>query len=671
MAVLKVVLQNQTILTLELDPAQEYLAGRADSCAIVLTDGQGISRNHFKLFFAEGQWKIDVVAKFGHVFFNGRPEKALELENNINFRVPPYDFQYLERNPDEPKPVVSQNLPATTEPPPQQVVDDGPFVEDPNEGTRVGDPVGVPFVKIMSSSGQVKQVLRLDGRSWTAGREAICAIHIEDPRVSRRQFEITQTTEGFFIIDLGSANGTMVNGELISSNDYSPLRSGDAISVLDNFLYFELRDPQFEKRLMEVSSKPLPSPFISSPAYSDADPEDAPQYEDGYDDYGQEPHYENNEPPQYQEPDAYSQNQIEYKGSSARGKSGGLPKMNPVRMLIVVIALGGGAAYLLGEKSGPSKPANEAAVATDPFSRLKSEQKNLVKHSYNLAKNLYIQGKYELAAQEIAKVHELVPEYEDSKEIAQQCQNAFEINRQRAIIERQEADMKEQEEKIQTIVMRCRQKLNSAPSEIEQCLQPALEINPEHEKIIALKSEAEQIAEAQKIKAVEKEAYQGSIQRGKTLFAKAEAINQSGDLLKAKKAYETFIASGLPDPSGLKAQAQRKIASIQSTMSAKLSEFTAQSQKQAGAKDYKGAILTLDKAIKFSPDNEEIHNQQDGYKKDLTKQMRDIYQEAILEESVGNVESAKEKWKNIIANSIPTEEYYRKATIKIKKYGGG
>jgi hypothetical protein len=49
--------------------------------------------------------------------------------------------------------------------------------------------------------------------------------------------------------------------------------------------------------------------------------------------------------------------------------------------------------------------------------------------------------------------------------------------------------------------------------------------------------------------------------------------------------------------------------------------------------------------------------------------MQALYQEGILEESVGEVETAKTKWKKIIDQSLPDEDYYKKAKMKLKKYG--
>ncbi len=60
------------------------------------------------------------------------------------------------------------------------------------------------------------------------GRESSNAIRLHDTEVSRRHAEIRLDDERYRIVDLGSANGTFVNGRLI---DQAPLRSGDRLQL--------------------------------------------------------------------------------------------------------------------------------------------------------------------------------------------------------------------------------------------------------------------------------------------------------------------------------------------------------------------------------------------------------------------------------------------------------
>ena len=70
----------------------------------------------------------------------------------------------------------------------------------------------------------------------TIGRSADCTIHLTDTSVSRRHAELRPAGSGWTITDLGSTNGTRVNGARASSR---PLRDGDMITVGDAQLRFE------------------------------------------------------------------------------------------------------------------------------------------------------------------------------------------------------------------------------------------------------------------------------------------------------------------------------------------------------------------------------------------------------------------------------------------------
>ena len=53
----------------------------------------------------------------------------------------------------------------------------------------------------------------------------------------------------------------------------------------------------------------------------------------------------------------------------------------------------------------------------------------------------------------------------------------------------------------------------------------------------------------------------------------------------------------------------------------------------------------------------------------LRRDLKSIYEDSVLEESLGNVDSAKEKWKKIIKDDLDFEEYSKKARTLLKKYG--
>ncbi len=70
------------------------------------------------------------------------------------------------------------------------------------------------------------------------GRSPYCSIVLADARVSRQHTAIRLTAAGLCIEDLGSRNGTRVNGKLL--REKSTLRAGDIVQIGDQRLEVEL-----------------------------------------------------------------------------------------------------------------------------------------------------------------------------------------------------------------------------------------------------------------------------------------------------------------------------------------------------------------------------------------------------------------------------------------------
>jgi hypothetical protein len=91
--------------------------------------------------------------------------------------------------------------------------------------------------------GQVGSLVLPDGRrvrlgedAATLGRNPDCTVTLADPRASRTHAEIRATAEGFLVVDLGSMNGTLVNGIPVKEH---VLHDGDEIAVGATRLRFE------------------------------------------------------------------------------------------------------------------------------------------------------------------------------------------------------------------------------------------------------------------------------------------------------------------------------------------------------------------------------------------------------------------------------------------------
>ena len=75
-------------------------------------------------------------------------------------------------------------------------------------------------------------------RGATLGRSRECEIVVEDPNVSRQHAELRPRGGAWVISDLGSTNGTRVNGRTINGPEV--VQPGDEIEIGSSLITFEL-----------------------------------------------------------------------------------------------------------------------------------------------------------------------------------------------------------------------------------------------------------------------------------------------------------------------------------------------------------------------------------------------------------------------------------------------
>ncbi|GIL16657.1 MAG: hypothetical protein BroJett040_04080 [Oligoflexia bacterium] len=678
MSKLRIFREGVFLKEFELVPGQGYTAGRGDSCHIRLDPEAGISRQHFELVPTGNTWQVNVLSKYGELYINNEKQSGFSLVSGGKFRVPPYEFHFMISN-------------ESTSPAPQaqSQTESGDF-----EKTMVQVMPSAAYMKIIDSRGHLVQNLRLEGDSWIAGRETTCNIFIDSQKISRQQFEMYSDGGNYFVKDCGSANGTLLNGVPLSQQEWSPIQSGDVLTVVDWTLKFEIRDASYDQRMRDVAPElkapvyidptegGLPpqgdfdpsqmNPDLGPPAYLGQAQPPAPyhqNYQTGYAPVNYEPpqpqgQYQSQAPPSQQPAGAPP-------ASKWAGKIQELKaKMNPVRVAIlalVVLGLG----FALFSDDGGTKQAAKVKEKT-PFDKLSPEDQQFVQHTFNLGKQLIMQGRYQNARDEMIKLHAKLPSgYEDSKEVLRSAEHALALVEEQRLMEQKEKERIEIEEKIQRQVATCKAQITDKTEvvDVENCLAPVLAYNPEHPMIVELKSQVEKAVTDRQVKAAQKEEYMALVRKLKQIFDKAEATYKEGRPREAIKSFELVIASKLPDPNDLKGKSKRTIASIQQKMANDQAVYEKKSEELHKAGKLREAIVMLKKAVEINPENEVTKGRLTVYLGELRKQMQGFYQEGILEESIGDVEAAKVKWKKIIDQSLPDEDYYQKATIKLKKYG--
>lgn len=124
---------------------------------------------------------------------------------------------------------------------------------------------------------KVGQVFYLDTRSLIIGRDPMSDIIINDPEVSRQHARISETDNGFQIEDLGSTNGTFVDGQRLKSEPVQ-LVPGQSIGMGSGVrLLYEIvseRSSQVDTLIDPVQY--LPNEELNTPERLDIDPDYVP-----------------------------------------------------------------------------------------------------------------------------------------------------------------------------------------------------------------------------------------------------------------------------------------------------------------------------------------------------------------------------------------------------------
>lgn len=116
---------------------------------------------------------------------------------------------------------------------------------------------GVPWIEYcqVGKSRPIKQ--ELDTLPCVIGRDESADFRVDSGRVSRRHVAVEQAEEAYRLRDLGSTNGTYVNGERISEVNLS---DGDVILVADVELTFFSGRSGREESATQIMTQPVDGP---------------------------------------------------------------------------------------------------------------------------------------------------------------------------------------------------------------------------------------------------------------------------------------------------------------------------------------------------------------------------------------------------------------------------
>jgi ABC-type multidrug transport system ATPase subunit len=230
------------------------IVGRDPLCQVVVDDPL-VSRQHLALEWADGHWWVRDLGSSNGTFLDGRRvhripvgQRVALLLGNASTGVPiqlrpacVVSPTAVSRGPGGvPETVVPgrpDGAPATV---PRPVLGmPPPAARTPNAPPASPAPAGpAPQVAVVPPSvvGRTPSGSYRAGEVVRIGRDAANDIVLTDLLVSRRHAELRRVDRGYEVVDLGTRNGTFVNGQRVS---FALLRPGDVVGAGHHQLVFD------------------------------------------------------------------------------------------------------------------------------------------------------------------------------------------------------------------------------------------------------------------------------------------------------------------------------------------------------------------------------------------------------------------------------------------------
>lgn len=624
---LKCFIDGELHQEIKINPGQEIIIGRDDAATVKLDSYPGISRQHIKLVHLGDKLLVERMSQAGKLVVNGLSERSIEISGQGQFSIPPYNFEVLQEVEDVPYEAVSET--AKDEDEQEEFFSQDSTYAGDFEKTSISNSQELVASFKRLEFGNIVDEFKMNDSKWTFGRGKTCHVFIDHDKASRQHFEVYKLNNKFYIKDLGSSNGTFLNGHQLPANNEVDLKSGDIISIQDYKLVFEIKDSFVEKQI-------------------------------------------------YSLPDNYKPVDLGHLAHNNSGNNVGVQKVkegifNPanltqqkkIRMALAGVVLAGLAVFALlpPPNSGNSQKQRDIAAARQ------LEEENKVIENAKIAAIQYIgEARWSLCLSEVQRIQEIRPDDQDAAEIGVKCQTALEALERQSQIEAQERDRLAIIEKVNGIIAQCRPRVNEGSAAIRECLQDALELSPENEEIAKLFDEAESIDREKEEKKAKHEKYLQRLNAGLGTLKKADDFKERQFWEEAIKWYKVFIKGKYPDPKNNKARAQREIASIQSALESTLKKALEDAKLEFGKENYRDAVIAARGGLaidEYHADLKKIESESLGL---LRVEIRSLYQDSILMEDLGKIHTAISKWKQIIERDVPGEEYFLKAEGKLKNY---
>ncbi|OFZ79158.1 MAG: hypothetical protein A2583_00505 [Bdellovibrionales bacterium RIFOXYD1_FULL_53_11] len=724
-AILTILKNGETIKSQPIE--SEALLGRADGCVIRLDD-RAVSRQHAVFTPASGGVQVEKKSEFAPLVVNGAECSQALLKDGDVISIGPYLMRLsmqkaaAEEAPEAPAPVeaespsgaadapVMEELQPSTEPAqeensagvemelpsgaadqqPDEGVQESPAAVDEDGKTKITQDPSLT-VKLVFQPGVANHVqYELKNAETSIGRGKICDIILSDKKSSRKHALILKAGSSFILRDLGSINGTYVNGNKVKDCELS---NDDVIRIGDSEFAFKALSGDFEAQaagFMPVVDEEEPA-FGGQALSAEASPMVLDMGGQAAD--GAMPGSPGAVPGVTDANTASAITGLPGIGSTKKKQSlidkyiKNFKTLPPKQKVMVVFVVGALFYFLVLDEDPPVQKAGQAkkpgATATTgmkvplSFASLSAEQKRFVETQHNLGFEHYKNREYDKALYEIRKIFSLIPEYKNAKEIERY---AIEGKRKIEAIE-EEKKRREEEERIKSRVVQMVSETGDLMKgkkydQARELFGQVLALDPENSQIALWKKEIEEYEEKRRIEEQQRQVMQEINTRARDFLAEGDALRKKGRCHPAFAAYAKVRELG-PSDKKILARADSATRSCRLYVKNRRDPVLDEAKKLEEAGEFAKAFQQFKRATVLDPPHPAGHAGMARIRGVLHGKAKVLYTEAVLAESYSDFKTARKKFKEVMDTTPEDDIYYERAKrkfgqyLKMNEWGGG
>ncbi|MCB0416416.1 MAG: FHA domain-containing protein [Bdellovibrionaceae bacterium] len=714
-----------------------YLIGRGDTCDIVL-ESQSISRQHAELRVTDSAVYLTNQSSSGKIFVNGSSIETVELTSGDQFDIGGYRIMVLmgtmartQHSKVEPvlseEPIMSPAMdnpeelgnapvlemenpdggfapledPFADQPVPQSEGSAALAIQDPMEspeeaplsqpelvpdsmesGTSIG--MGETQVQAKPLVAKLKfedgprdgEELLLETYEVTFGRSKKADVFIDDDKLSRIHAKISRVGMGYRLVDMGSRNGTYVNGMRVLEH---PLNSYDVISIGRSKINFLIHEIIAEDPLEASHVAALTGSGVEQTRSVQLTPSRQAQIIELQQQQAQQPAM-GMQPPTAPPGSLLSR----FPNFGRDKKSTPLTKMLLAALIALAVVLvispdekpkpkAETAATTPGQVPGATTPKADAGTPTtlppsmpQEYFELSPENQRALEGHYRSAIRAAETEKYDEAVFHLSKVHDLVPYYKQSRDMLEMYE--------RKVKEKEiaEAEVKAKRDDKQDLAIYLEEGIEYLRlgdfDRAAESFNSAIVVDPNNEtarkglRAADLKiRDLQQVPPEQDPEMDKRKQVIELFQKAVAAFANksySEAINTAEEIRKIQLQGDTQYLN----------EAKQIIDRARMLQKEEFEPFLIQAKEKYAEADYNASRDLCEEMVKRDPNYGDAQECLLKAKRQLNRLAKEAYVHGYILESMNKIDDAKQYWmraKNYVRKG---DEYYDKVIKKLEYY---